>query len=127
MGLLRDKLDYVIIDTPPAGILSDAATIAKYCDATLYIVRQDLANSTQILNAIQALSAVGTNIIGCVLNRTQAGTTRYGYGSKYSTYGYSNYGYKGYGYKYAGYGKKNSRYKEAEELAQAIESTAEGE
>ena len=127
LDLLRDKLDYIIIDTPPAGILSDAATIAKYCDATLYIVRQDLANSTQILNAIQTLSAVGTDLIGCVLNQTQAGTTRYGYGSKYSNYGYSNYGYKGYGYKYAGYGKKNSRYKEVEELAQEIEHTADGE
>ena len=132
LELLREKLDYVIIDTPPTGILSDAATIAKYCDATLYVVRQDLANSTQILNAIQSLVSVGTDIIGCVLNQTQAGTTRYGYGSKYSSYGYNNYGYKGYGYKgygykYSSYGKRNSRYQEAEELSREIEDTARDE
>ncbi|MGM9523133.1 MAG: polysaccharide biosynthesis tyrosine autokinase [Faecousia sp.] len=127
LDLLREKLDYIIIDTPPAGILSDAATIAKYCDATLYVVRQDLANSAQILNAIESLFSVGTDIIGCVLNQTQAGTTRYGYGTKYGSYGYNNYGYKGYGYKYASYGKRSSHYKEAEELSREIESTAQDE
>lgn len=126
LDLLREKLDYIIIDTPPAGILSDAATIAKYCDATLYVVRQDLANSSQILNAIQSLSAVDTDIIGCVLNRTQAGTTRYGYGAKYNSYGYSSsYGNKGYGYRYSVYGKQKNRYDEADALSQEIESAVE--
>lgn len=126
LKLLREKLDYIIIDTPPAGILSDAATIAKYCDATLYVVRQDLASTTQILGAIQSLSAVGTDIIGCVLNQTQAGTTRYGYGAKYNSYGYSNhYGYKSYGYHYAAYSKKQNRYEAAEELPREIEGTTE--
>lgn len=92
--LLRSKLDYIIIDSPPAGILSDSATIAKYVDATLYIVRQDLANSFQIQDSIRSLSATGAGIIGCVLNGTQAGTTRYGYSKKYT----GNYAY---GYKYA--------------------------
>ena len=61
------------------------------------------------------------------MNQTQAGTTRYGYGSKYSSYGYNNYGYKGYGYKYSSYGKRNSRYQEAEELSREIEDTARDE
>ncbi len=111
LELLRGKLDYVIIDTPPAGILSDAATIAKYADATLYVVRQDLASTAQILNSIQALSANDVGLIGCVLNQTQAGTTRYGYGSKY----HSGYGYKYYAGSYSSKGR--SRYDEAEEAA----------
>lgn len=119
---LREHVDYIIIDTPPAGILSDAATLAKYADVALYVVRQDLASSTQIFNALQSLTAVDIPLLGCVLNHTQAGTTRYGYGSKYSgTYGYS-YGYKysdsyrryGYGY---GYGYGYSRKEEKEEAA----------
>ncbi len=103
--LLRTRMDYVIIDAPPAGILSDAATMAKHADAVLYVVRQDMAASTQILNSIQALSSSGANLIGCVLNKTQVGTTRSGYGSKYgNSYGY---GYN-YGYKYAvGYGRRH--------------------
>lgn len=89
--LLRTKLDYIIIDSPPAGILSDAATIAKYADATLYVVRQDLANSGQIQDTIQSLFDSGANLIGCVLNCTQLNTTRSGYGRKYDSYAY---GYK---------------------------------
>lgn len=94
--LLREKFDYVLIDTPPAGMLSDAAILSRYADAVLYVVRQDLASTTQILDAIQGMDAAGADIIGCVLNRTQAGTTRFGYASRYSSY---NYGYKhSYGY-----------------------------
>lgn len=121
---LREHVDYIIIDTPPAGILSDAATIAKYADCALYVVRQDLASTTQIFNAMQTMGSVEIPILGCVLNHTIAGTTRYGYGSKYSgSYGYS-YGYKysdsyrryGYGYGgYGGYGYGYSRRKEEEE------------
>lgn len=112
--LLRDRLDYIIIDTPPAGMLSDAATISKYADATLYIVRQDLASTTQVRNSLQTLTAVDAPILGCVLNQTQAGTTRYGYGSKYSGgYGYS-YGYK-YSDSYHYYGR--SHYSKSEDAS----------
>lgn len=102
---LKQQLDYIIIDTPPAGILSDAATLAKYADAALYVVRQDLASTTQIYDSIQALATSEVKIIGSVLNGTQAGTNRYGYGSKYGySYGYgSKYG-NGYGYRYGKYG-----------------------
>lgn len=122
LKLLRQKMDYIIIDSPPAGILSDAATTAKFADATLYIVRQDLANSMQILDSIQNLAANNVNLIGCVLNHTQAGTTRYGYGSKYGAgYGYS------YGYKYSGgyyshsYGNRRyERYDDAKKTAKVL-------
>ncbi len=124
IDLLRDKLDFIIFDTPPAGILSDAATIAKYADSTLYIVRQDLANTTQILTSIQGLSSAGVNIVGCVLNQTQAGTTRYGYGSKYGT-GYT-YGYKyasSYDYRRTRYGRYAKAEFDAEELSRQINET----
>lgn len=92
---LRDQLDYIIIDTPPCGVLSDAATLAKYADAAIYVVRQDMASTYQIAESIQAISNTGVKIIGTVINGTQQGTTQYGYGSKYGyTYGYggSKYG-----------------------------------
>ncbi len=117
LDLLRSKLDFIVIDTPPAGILSDAATLAKYADATLYVVRQDLANTAQVQDSVQGLASYGVNLVGCVLNRTLAGTTRYGYSSKYK----ANYGYT-YGYKYSSsYGRKyRSRYAEAERTAEAL-------
>lgn len=120
LSRLKESMDYIIIDSPPAGILSDAATVAKHADAALYVVRQDLANSAQIVNSIQSLSSSDVNIIGCVLNQTQAGTTRYGYGSKYSNnYGYS-YGYK-YSDSYGYYGRKHyGRYSDTEDTADTL-------
>lgn len=117
IDMLRQKLDYIIIDSPPAAFLADAVTIAKYADATLYVVRQDHANSSQIIDSIHSLSSSGTNLIGCVLNQTQAGTTRYGYGSRYG----GGYGYA-YGYKYASsyYGKGHYRKSTADDLTQRI-------
>lgn len=119
IDMLRQKLDYIIIDSPPAAFLADAVTIAKYADATLYVVRQDHANSSQIVDSIHSLSGSGTNLIGCVLNQTQAGTTRYGYGSKYG--GGYGYGYS-YGYKYASsyYGKGHYHKSTADDLTEQI-------
>ena len=146
LNMLRERLDYIIIDSPPAGILSDAATTAKYADATLYVVRQDLASTSQIVDSIQGLASSGCKIIGCVLNHTQAGTNRYGYGSKYDSYGYKYNSYNGYGgynkySRYSKYGKYgSSRYdsygygsysrymeNEADELTREINETNEPE
>lgn len=77
---LRERLDYVIIDTPPAGMLSDAATMAKYADAALYVVRQDLAATTQIVNSLQTLATADLPMLGYVLNYSTAEKSRYGYG-----------------------------------------------
>ncbi|HBK82486.1 MAG TPA: sugar transporter, partial [Flavobacterium sp.] len=37
---LRQKYDYIILDTPPVGLVSDALELTQFCDATLYVVRQ---------------------------------------------------------------------------------------
>lgn len=107
---LREQMDYIILDTPPAGLLSDAATLSSLVDATIYVVRQDFANRSTILDSAQMLSNMDIRFIGTVLNFTARGTTQhgYGYGSGYGyggTYGYGNR--YGYGYSYGGYyGKK---------------------
>ena len=44
MGILfeemRRKLDYIIVDTPPAAVVTDALVVGIYADITLYVVRQ---------------------------------------------------------------------------------------
>ncbi len=80
LNRLRKQLDYVIIDTPPAGMLSDAATLAKFADAAVYVVRQDMASTTQILSSMQVLASTELPILGCVLNHSTAEKSHYGYG-----------------------------------------------
>ncbi|WP_452599333.1 polysaccharide biosynthesis tyrosine autokinase, partial [Pontimicrobium sp. MEBiC01747] len=38
---LREKYDYIVLDTPPVGLVSDALELLDYVDASLYVVRQD--------------------------------------------------------------------------------------
>ncbi|GAB3702669.1 polysaccharide biosynthesis tyrosine autokinase [Spirosoma flavus] len=40
--LLRDQFRYILLDTPPIGIVTDAQVVAEYADATLFVVRHGL-------------------------------------------------------------------------------------
>ena len=99
---LRRDMDYIIVDTPPSGLLSDAATLSDWVDGVIYVVRQDYLGRASILDSVQRLSQADIRFIGCVINQAERNTSRSGYG-----YGYG-YGYgKGYGYGYGyGYGHK---------------------
>lgn len=100
---LRYCADFVIIDTPPCALMSDAAVIAQYVKGAVYVVRQDYAKRDKILEGVEVLAETGVKLIGCVLNQAEAGITGYGYG-----YGYGGYGYKKYG-RYGSYGRKTEK------------------
>lgn len=99
---LRSKFDYVIVDTPPYSVVADTGVLCRYAEGIIYVVRQDYARRTAILDSIDSLAAKDAVFCGCVLNGVKGGIGHYGYG-----YGYG-YGYKyGYGYRrHYGYGKK---------------------
>ncbi len=98
---LRNSFDYILIDTPPCGLISDAMYISQSADAVLYVIYQDIVRVSKIKSALDSLMSTDINIIGCVLNGAETGLSGYGYG--YGSYGY---GYGTYGY---GEGKKNKR------------------
>ena len=102
-GALKAEFDYVIVDTPPCGVVSDSATLCRYADGIIYVVKEDYARRTQILDAINGLADRDVPIIGCAVNCISGSGRRYGYGYGYK-YGYGyRYGY-GYGYRKHGYG-----------------------
>ena len=91
---LKERYDYVVLDTPPIGLVSDSYDLLKYADATLFISRYNYSERN-FLNAVQSKYEDGElNNIGIILNDFQV---KMGYG-----YGYGNeYGYGmtyGYGY-----------------------------
>ena len=115
LAMAREEVDFIIVDTPPIGILSDAASIVQNVDAGIFVIRQDYAPVDRILEGIQMLSETGLRIVGCVLNNMDTGVvggyghySRYGYG-RYGGYGYGRYGHYGYGYGYGSKNKKRSR------------------
>ena len=84
---LADYYDYVIIDTPPSAMMSDASELAAFVDGALYVIRQDYAQIKYITEGIGLLSDTGIQVLGCVLNCAENGFGSYGYG-KYGKYGY---------------------------------------
>jgi capsular exopolysaccharide synthesis family protein len=92
----KKDFDYIIIDTPPIAIVTDALLIAPYVDMYLLVVRQRYT-SKNTLELIQELYKNGTlKNLGIVINDINL-SGYYGYGLRY---GYSmGYGYS-YGYNY---------------------------
>ena len=109
---LRKDYDLILIDTPPCGLISDAAIFARAADAVLYVIHQDHVMSTSIKTGINTLLSTDIRLLGCVLNGATSGIGSYGY-----NYGYG-YGYKSYhhsGYRYGDSRHKYSRKKGAYE------------
>jgi polysaccharide biosynthesis transport protein len=86
---LKHKYDYIILDTPPVGLVSDALELAQYCDVTLYIVRQNFTKKDMITLLNNRVKRGELNNTSIILNGFQ-NKAKYGAG-----YGYG-YGY-GYG------------------------------
>lgn len=105
--VLRENFDYVVIDTPPCGIMSDASIISQYADGMIMVVRCNRSKISYISHALSLLADNGFPVIGCILNykndEIAAGYRYSGY-----RYGYGRYGYAKYG-KYSGY-RKSGRY-----------------
>jgi len=78
---LRDSYDLVLVDAPPVLPFADAVATAPACDGTILVVRYGKARVTQLGQARDALGAVGSPILGSVLNMTPARQhSDYGYG-----------------------------------------------
>lgn len=83
---LKATYDYVIIDAPPVGLVTDAQIMANYADTTFYITRHNYTQKLHLKNIYNLYREKRFNNMGIIINAI----------SEDSTYGYS-YGY-GYGY-----------------------------
>lgn len=113
-GELRELYDFVIVDCPPGGIVSDAVAVTQLCDGVLFVVRQDKATIRQIHDAMENLFFSRSQITGFVFNCVKADYKNYGgyyYGGyKYGSYRYGSYRYSSYRYGKYGYYSKYNKY-----------------
>ena len=117
---LKEEYDFVLVDTPPCGIISDATIISRAVDAVIYVIRQDAVMQSTIRSGINSLLESDVTFLGCILNGATGGIGGYGsyyrYGGYYRYYRYGNYSKNGYSSKKGKYRKKvsnaqNSDYK----------------
>ena len=95
---LRGSYDYIILDLPPVGEVSDALAVAKLTDGMLLVVRQNYCNRVAMSSLVRQFEFVGSRILGVVYNCTTEDGGAYGkkyykrYGNKYSKYSkYASY------------------------------------
>lgn len=100
IDLLRNRYDYVIIDTSPVGLVPDAYAIIEQTDLTLFVIRCMQTNKKFCKSTLEQLAIDHRSKINLVLSDVPTEHRSYGY---YSGYGYGYGGY-GYGYGYGSYG-----------------------
>lgn len=96
IGEIRQKYDYIIIDTAPVGVVSDTFLIAKHVDASVYVTRENATPKSAVtyINSLYKEKRLPNHYL--VINDVDVikNSKKYGYRYRYG-YGYS-YGY-GYG------------------------------
>ena len=65
---MEEWADYVILDSAPAGLLTDAVVLAQYADAAVFVVRKDFARVDHIMDGMEHLAESQVQIIGGILN-----------------------------------------------------------
>ncbi len=97
---LKKKYDFVIIDNPPVGLVTDGISIIQKADYPVYVFRADYSKKNFINNLDRLINENKVKHLSVVLNGVDIDRSAYGY----------NYGY-GYGY---GYGYTSDYYNDME-------------
>ncbi len=111
---LKDQYDFIILDTPPITLVSDALSVVPVTDGIVLVIRPKYTDRREVRRAIDQLEFVGGKILGAVANGVQQQKRSYG---RYGRYGYGRYGY--------GYGKTPTDSAEATEAPENQEEKSE--
>jgi succinoglycan biosynthesis transport protein ExoP len=103
MEELKSKYEYIILDTPPVGLVTDAVELSQFADVTLYVMRQNFTKKDMVNLLNNRVNRGELSNVSIVLN---------GYENK------AKYG-AGYGYGY-GYGAYSNGYHEEDEPTNVI-------
>jgi len=82
------QFDWVLLDTPPIGLLPDAQLVARICEAILFVIGSGVASYDFVQRSIAALGS--ERIVGTVLNRVER--TNGSMGDYYDYEGYTSVG-----------------------------------
>lgn len=78
---VKGVYDYIIIDTPPLGMVIDAAVVAARCDSAIMVIGGNV-KYTQAQEIVDQLEKSGCNVLGVVLNNAENKKKAYYYSKK---------------------------------------------
>ena len=81
---IKNEYDYIFIDSPPVGVVSDASIISAYSDGVIFVVGANEVDSNLAKIAKERLDSVKANIVGVILNKFKTDTN-----SEYYNYYYN--------------------------------------
>ena len=97
---IKKKYDYIIVDTAPVNLVTDTFILAKYADATVFVIRADFSEKSALKIIEERYKKAKLPNMGVVLNGIDISKS------------FDGYGY-GYGY---GYGSDQEKLKKAKKL-----------
>ena len=90
---LRKEYDYIIIDTPPILLISDALAIAPLTDGVALVCRHQVSYVSDISRALNSLTFARANVLGVIVNDYKAPKAGKFYGGYKKYYYYNSYSY----------------------------------
>jgi len=101
---LKKEFDYIILDSPPVAIVTDALLLSKYSNTNIFVIRQNFSSKDVINLADEIAVKANMKQLNILVNDVRI-PGYYGYSYKYG-YGYSyRYGYGYYNYEHEYYGE----------------------
>ena len=90
---LRKEYDYIIIDTPPVLLISDALAVAPFTDGVALVCRHQVSYVSDIARALNSLNFAKANVLGVIVNDYKAPKAGKFYGGYKKYYYYNSYSY----------------------------------
>jgi len=81
--LLKERFEYIVIDSSPIGLVSDTYYLASLADATLLVVRPNKTLKDVLERTLHEIDGGNINGVSMVINDIQSDRKRYSYGEKY--------------------------------------------
>lgn len=88
---LSESYDYVLVDTPPVSVVTDAAILSRFVDGVILVARSEMTTKQMLRTSKKILDDVNAQILGVILNDYNAQ-----HHSRSSSY-YYTYNYRSYG------------------------------
>jgi len=85
LSAIRERYDFVLLDTPPASNISDALVLAQKVDGVIFVARSGEAQKEILKEVLDRFSRLDTKLLGIILNDMRPQESRYYY-YKYSYY-----------------------------------------
>ena len=76
---MKKHFDYILMDTPPVGAVTDSQVLSTKVDGTILVVKASATKKDVVMNSINAIKKVNGNIIGTVLNGVEQSKNKYYY------------------------------------------------